>query len=91
MGISQFIVLYCVHPLGMSTCKKRKEGLNCTWAKLPKSGKLEKLKKNYNFLKIVSIDVDFCSHIVKFDSGLRNNFLEFVPSFILFIKIILCF
>ena len=64
----------------------------CTiWAKLPKSGKLEKLKKNYNFLKIVSIDVDVFSHIVKFNSGLRNNFLEFVPSFILFRKIILCF
>ena len=28
-------------------------------AKLPKSGKLEKLEKNYNFLKLVSIVVDF--------------------------------
>ena len=50
-------------------------GTTDLWAKLPKSGKLEKLKKNYNFLKIVSIDVDVFSHIVKFDSGLRNNFL----------------
>ena len=41
---------------------------NLCWAKLPKSGKLEELKKNYNFLKLVSIDVDFSSHIVKFET-----------------------
>ena len=64
---------------------------NLCWAKLPKSGKLEELKKNYNFLKLVSIDVDFSSHIVIFDSGLRNIFLEFVRSIILFRQIILCF
>ena len=65
---------------------------NCwKWAKLPKSGKLDKLKNNYNFLKIVLIVVNFCSHIVKFDFGLRNNFLEFAPSFILFRQVILCF
>ena len=62
------------------------QNLNSIWAKLPKSGKLEKLKKNYNFLKIVSVVVDFFSHIVKFDFGLRNNILEFAPSFVLFEK-----
>ena len=39
------------------------------WAKLPKSGKLEKSKKSHNFLKLVAIVVDFFSHIVKFDFG----------------------
>ena len=62
-----------------------------TWAKLPKSGKLEKSKNNYNFFKIVTIVVNFFSGIVKFDFGLRNNILEFAPSFVLFKKIILCF
>ena len=64
---------------------------NDKWAKLPKSRKLDKLKNNYNFLKIVTIVVNFCSHIVKFDFGIRNNILEFTPSFVLFRKIILCF
>ena len=65
----------------------------CTYnrAKLPKSGKLEKSKNTYNFLKIVSIIVNFFSHVVKFDFGLRNIFLEFAPSFIMFRQIILCF
>ena len=48
-------------------------------------------KNNYNFFKIVTIVVNFCSGIVKFDCGLRNNILEFAPSFILLRKIILCF
>ena len=60
-------------------------------AKLPKSGKLEKSKNNYNFFKIVLIVVKFFSGIVKFDFGLRNNILEFAPSFVLFKKTILCF
>ena len=47
--------------------------------KTPKKRKIRKNEKNYNFLKIVSIVEDFCSQIVKFDLGLRNNFLEFVP------------
>ena len=59
--------------------------------KIPKSGKLVKLKNNYNFFKIVTIDTNFCTYIVKFDFGLRNNILEFAPSFVWFRKIILCF
>ena len=72
-------------------CLKTEILLFVQWAKLPKSGKLEKSKKSHNFLKIVGIIVDFFSHIVKFDFGWRNNFWGFVPSFILFKKIILCF
>ena len=48
---------------------------NPKWAKLPKSGKLEKSKNYYNFVKIVTIVVNFCSGIVKFGFGLRNNIL----------------
>ena len=43
------------------------------WAKLPKSGKLEKSEKNYNFLKLVPNVVNFFLHFVKFNVGLRNN------------------
>ena len=50
--------------------------------KTPKKRKLEKSKNNYNFVKIVSIGVKFCSHIVKFDFGLRNNFECFWNKFV---------
>ena len=40
---------------------------NYIWAKLPKSGKLEKSKKYYNFFKLFSNVVNFFLHFVKFD------------------------
>ena len=47
---------------------------NYSWAKLPKSKKLDKSKNNHNFVKIVSNVAKFCSsHIVKFDFGLKNK------------------
>ena len=57
----------------------------------PKAENWKNRKNNYNFVKIITIVVNFCSGIVKFDFGLRNNILEFAPSFVLFRKIILCF
>ena len=46
-----FYVLIAVVSSDRSSLRKR--------AKLPKSGKLDKLKNNYNFLELVSIVVDF--------------------------------
>ena len=64
---------------------------NSFWAKLPKSGKLEKSKNNYNFLKLVPNVVNFFLNVVKFDVGLGNNYCKIAPSFIFFLKNILCF
>ena len=57
---------------------------NHKWAKLPKSGKLEKSEKNYNFLKLVPNVVNFFLHFVKYDIGLGNNYFKSAPSFIFF-------
>ena len=63
----------------------------CRKAKLPKSGKLEKSKNNYNFLKLVPNVVKKNLNVVKFDVGLGKNYCKIAPSFIFFWKNILCF
>ena len=70
-GLSDSVEVSCY---GNIQRKKTQQGnlLNIR-ATLPRSRKLEKSKKNYNFFKKNSIVVDIGSHILKFDFGLINE------------------